>query len=111
MPTTTIPKRVINGLPLTEHHSHQYEYGSVLFVKTFGFWHAQAPDGSMTPPLFTIHDAVTWARSNGWVLDVDTCTWCSGHGYLRSASSYFDLSVCINCDGTGINPDQPVAEV
>ena len=111
MTTTFTPKRMSSGYPLTELHSHLYQFGSVQFVKPFGFWHAQAPDGSMSPPLFTIDNAVTWAQDNGWLIPVDTCPWCSGHGYTRVAGHYFDLMVCRECEGEGINPQQPAQYV
>lgn len=111
MPTTFTPKRVVNGLPLTEHHRHEYEFGGVLFVKPMNFWHAQAPDGTMTGPYFTLDNAVTVARANGWIAPVDTCRWCSGHGFHNTPGSYFDLQVCQECQGEGIDPQQPATYV
>lgn len=99
--------RVVDGVPLTEHHSHQYAYGQILFVKPMGFWHAQAPDGSMTGPSFNLTGAVQLAKDNGWIIPVDTCRWCSGHGYLRVPYT-FDLTRCEECQGEGIDPQQPV---
>jgi DnaJ-class molecular chaperone len=111
MPTTVLPKRVVNGLPLTEVDSHHYRHGLIDFTKPVKFWHATAPDGTTTPALFTLADAVTWARSNGWITDVDTCPWCGGHGIVRLADDYFHLSTCPACDGDGINSQQPAEYV
>ena len=107
--TTFTPKRVVNGVPLTERDSRTYEYGQVRFTHT-RFWYGEAPDGQRTEALFTLTDAVQWARANGWIIAPDTCRWCSGHGFLRVPQDYFHLVVCDRCEGEGIDPEQPAGD-